>query len=48
MSVQCSVFNLPFQIIIYHPIVSNNCKNLQNVSPPVLLLYSPEVVLEED
>ena len=48
MSVQCSVFNLPFQIIIYHPIVSNNCKNLQKVSPPVLLLYSPEVVLEED
>ena len=48
MSVQCSVFNLPFQIIIYHPIVSNNCKNLQKVSPLVLLLYSPEVVLEED
>ena len=43
MSVQCSVFNLPFQIIIYHPIVSNNGKKmflLQFYSCIVLKLFS--------
>ena len=45
-SIQSSVFNFPFQIVIYHPILSNNCKN---VFAPVLLLYSdtPGVALEE-
>ena len=44
---QSLVFDLPFQVVIYHPILSNNCSN---VFPSVLLPYTdtPEVVLEEE
>ena len=44
---QSSVFSLPFQISIYHPILSNNCNS---DFPPVLVLCSvfPGVVLEEE
>ena len=42
-----SVFNFLFQVVIYHPIWSNN---YNNVFPPALLLYSvsPGVILEEE
>ena len=41
------LFNLPFQIVIYHPITSNNCNN---IVPTVLLLYgdTPKVATEEE
>ena len=44
---QCSIFNLPFQIFIYHPITSNKCNN---AVPPLLNLYidTPVVVLEQE
>ena len=44
---QSSAFNLPFQIVIYHPVLS---KNFNIVFPPVLLQYSvtPGVVLKEE
>ena len=44
---QCSIFNLHFQIVICHPIPSNNCKY---IVPPSLLIYgdTPGVVLEEE
>ena len=44
---KCLVFNLLFQIPMYHSITSNN---YTYVVPPVLLLYSdtPGVVLEEE
>ena len=35
-SMQCSVFNLPFQIAIYQPILTNNWNNLVH---PVFTLY---------
>ena len=42
-----SVFNLPFQIVINHPITSNNCNNIVQI---VLVLHSDtlEDVLEEE
>ena len=44
---QFSVFNLPFQIVIYNPIMGNNRNNIVLL---VLLLYSdtPGVVLVEE
>ena len=44
---QRSVFNLPFQITIYHPIMNNKSNN---VASTVLLLYNdtPGVVLKEE
>ena len=47
ISKQSSVFSLPFQIFIYHPILSNNCNN---AFPPVLLLsnITPGVALKEE
>ena len=44
---QRSIFNLLFQIAIYHPIMNNNCNNVASI---VLLLYSdtPGVVLKEE
>ena len=44
---QCSVFNLTFQIVIYHPITRNN---YNNVAPSVLLLYNDTtgVVLNDE
>ena len=46
---QSSAFNLPFQIVINHLMMSNNCNKL---FPPVLSSYivsdTPEVVLEEE
>ena len=37
-SMQTSVFNLRFQIIVYHPMLDNNCKRCFYSS--VKLLYS--------
>ena len=44
---QCSVFNLTFQIAIYHRTITGN--KYSNVVPPGLLLYidTPENALNE-
>ena len=44
---ECPAVNLPFQVVINHPIMSNNCKN---VVPLVFLLNNdiPGVALKEE
>ena len=46
-SIQCSVFNLTFQIVVYHPTASNS---YNNVVLPLLLLYcdTTRVALDEE
>ena len=46
-SIQCSVFNLTFQIVIYYPTTSNSCNN---VVLPLLPLYcdTTRVALDEE